>query len=744
MRPIQQSPFGLPKPGNESQPWTAARCLRLLHQLQLRLACLRKLVTDNPPPPSCIAKRPLAADHPPRVSKRIRFTYGRRRRPTLAPESETPTREKTLTAMKTPPPPMRTLRAMKPIESSPVCGLAGLSTTVWRQIHKQTDTPLCTEARPAPIVLSGSPDKDLSDLFTEMRSLCLAVPATRYRVYEAIFSWLDGLLRSTACHAQDPHPHSLLSICLRRFPACIANIEAYEKQKARGQEPQSIYAASNVPCELYEQLENFGSLTHGWRPMTLAVRFHAISLLSEAASDGLLEPEYVRLLTQLCLRLDCKAGASRLAASVQATLPTPCSMLSSMTASSRFLPLSGMLESSKDPMIFSAALQCVSCLIHDNLLPPGWLSTRVFSVLWESSLESIASGKSTSIVAHFALTCLPFLVTGKRANHNHQTENSEKTLTTVVAGLVVAAAAVGKENRRRQRLRRTLYILDRSLAEVRNRKGWQQRQGLCGGQFVLLLARYFMVVDSPFANTTFKRQARDELLELVQDSANAVTTRLYYRQATAFLSRLAQYRSKTHGAPGREMVTELCAKLQNVGLGDCFSCDLQTDVAFLLAQHTRDLRDLAFAESLSTAERYGKASCIFSGWRWEEGISEWVLPERGADGMIARLGPARSVVEKYRTTPTAGPGHVDQSRIRNVRTPHLISITGNTGPKESRDDRRRTGQCSGQSNRAMMPAKGQSRHAVTQIMGIRHKSKRNAASFSSNGRLGRLALTSGG
>jgi hypothetical protein len=67
-------------------------------------------------------------------------------------------------------------------------------------------------------------------------------------------------------------------------------------------------------------------------------------------------------------------------------------------------------------------------------------------------------------------------------------------------------------------------------------------------------------------------------------------------------------------------------------------------VAFLLAQKTKDLRDLAHAESLAAAAAETQAAntnTVFSGWRWEEGISEWVLldePEGAAapEGMSTR------------------------------------------------------------------------------------------------------------
>ncbi|POR37112.1 Uncharacterized protein TPAR_02611 [Tolypocladium paradoxum] len=644
--------------GHDLQPWTAARCHRLLRQLQSRLAGLRKLAMEEPAMPSRQPKRPCPADNEPKASKRIRVTYGGRRRQTAAAAPKP-------AAAMTPPRPIRTLGAMKLGRSSPASGQVHIPTPVWRKIREQPDTPLPAREIPSPPVQYDILET-ASDLVGEMRSLRQAVTDGRYRIYEAIFGWLNGLLRSTMPEVREPHRNSLLGMCLRKVPACLANIEAYERQAAKEQGRQSMWDASNVSFELYEQLEELGSSSSGWRPLKLAVRSHAMSLLSEAVSDGLFEPAYVGLLIRLCLHLSCADEANRLAESVDALLPAPGGTQSKLTESKRLLPLRHVLEASNGKRAPGAALSCVSTLVQDGLLPVSWLSTQSFASLWASSLEVMTARKSGTSVTAFMSTCLPLLALGDRGRPStQQPGNTEQTLISVAAGLVAAAIAVttahstNKEQKRKRAWRRVIFVLDFCVAEVRQHS--RRQGGHDNGLFMFALARHLAVLDAPFAGLTFKRRARTELKELAAKAGSGASSQLHYRQTILLLCSVAQHRSRSCAMPGRDSVTESCAKLDDLDLGGSFGRGLRTDVAFLLAQRTKDLRDLAFAESLPSAEESARVSTIFSGWRWEEGISEWVLPSHEGDGRADRVGaerpreaaePSRNRINRHRSWST--------------------------------------------------------------------------------------------
>lgn len=645
------------------------------------------------------AKRSCPADNEVNASKRLRFTYGGRRRQTaVAPKPM---------AAKTPPRPIRTLGAMKLDRSSPASGHVDIATPVWRKIREQPDTPLPARESLSPPVQHDVLEAAPSHLVGEMRSLRQAVPDERYRIFEAIFAWLNGLLRSTTPEVREPHRNSLLGMCLRKVPACVANIEAYERQAAKEQARQSMWDASNVLFELYGQLEELGPSSSGWRPLKLAVRSHAMTLLSEAVSEGLFEPAYVGLLTRLCLHLNCADEANRLAESVDAPLPAPGSTQSKLTESRRLLPLRHVLELSNGKRAPGAALSCVSTLVQDGLLPVSWLSTQSFASLWASSLEVMTARKSGTSVTAFMSTCLPLLTLGDRGKPSTQRpDNTEQTLISVAASLVAAAIAVttsggkSKEQKRKRAWRRVIFVLDFCVAEARQHR--RRQGGHDNGLFIFALARHLAVVDAPFAGLAFKRQARAELKELAAKAGSSASSQLHYRQTILLLCSVAQHRSRSCDMPGRDSVTESCAKLEDLDLGDSFGGGLRTDAAFLLAQRTKDLRDLAFAESLPSAEESARASTLFSGWRWEEGISEWVLPSHEGDDRAGRV-----VMERPREAAESSRDRTIRQRSRSTEPAALAARKATIAL--TRKTRRGSGRltiCSGKENdpRAAMEA----------------------------------------
>lgn len=642
-------------PGLDSQPWTAARCHRLLRQLQSRLSSLRKLAVKDQSLLPRQAKRPCPSggDLPP-ASKRVRLTYGRRRQD---PVSRAQNRDAV-----TPPRSTRTLGTMVLGVSSPICGPVDLSTPGWRKISELPDTPSRPEL--IPLLDAPSTSSEIStDVACALRSLFKTISEDWYRGYEAILSWLGGFLLSTMPEHRDPHQSSLLGLCLRKIPACIADIEAYERRAAHERGCRSMWDAPSASIDLYEQLEALGSPGSGWRPMKLAVRSHAVALLSEAISDGLFGPEYVRLLVRLCLRLDCRAEAGKLAASGELALFTPHSLAGNLRDSSQFLPLREMLQSFNGTMTSAAPLQWLASLFKRGLLSATYLSTQDFSAVLKASLASIASSASGASVAAFLSTCLPLLAMVCPERPTSQRGDTEQTLINVVAGVVAAATAMAvssstsKEEKRRRAWRRVLFLLDHCFSEVRHQRRLRRQYGHDNGIFIFALARHFTVAGSPFADLALQNQAASELMDVAREAEDRATVQRYNCQATTLVCWLAQYRSKSCAVSMRESVMELCSKLDGLDLRDCSSPSFRTDVAFVLAQKTKDLRDLAFAESLRGFGGGTEISSVFSGWRWEEGISEWVLPPHGGHVTADRV-----AMEKLPLGNTARSGAVSLRR----------------------------------------------------------------------------------
>ena len=403
-----------------------------------------------------------------------------------------------------------------------------------------------------------------------------------------------------------------------------------------------MWDTSNVSFELYGQLEELVYSGRGWHPLKLATRSHAMSLLCQATAEGLFDPSYVSLLVRLCLRLNCTEEASKLIGSLGAALPPPRTMVGSLLDNRHLSPLREVLDFCKSKGSSGFALHCVSTLVRDGRLPVEWILSRAFADLWVYALENMASRRWGAAAMDFAAACLPRIAMGSNAPLAAPQGGAEDKLVGPVAGMVAATLAipvtahdVGRERRRRRACRRVLHVLDHCLQAICLQRRRRMREHDVA--FMLSLARYVVLTGSPFASATFEQQARRDLVALATRASDTKGVQSQYRQTVLLLCSLAQHRGRSCAVPGRNSVSDLCSKLESLELGPCYKRNLQKDVAFLLAQRTKDLRDLAFAESLPGSMESSWVTTTFSGWHWEEGISEWVLPsERLMDNPTAQ------------------------------------------------------------------------------------------------------------
>ncbi|KAF7561890.1 hypothetical protein G7046_g2258 [Stylonectria norvegica] len=677
------------KPNLDLQPWTAARCHRLLRQVQCRLTGLRRLVHEaRNGVPARRSKRPGTSQEPPRPSKRSRYTYAQRRQPSQSGTTTTLTKA-TLT---TPPRTVRTLRAMKFGRCSPAAGRVDFSTPMLRKLRDQPITPDSLKAK-----LETTPKIPLA-LAADLQLIRRLAPDGHYRIYEAIFTWLNGLLRSTEINGEAPHPKSLLGMCLRRVPASIAEIEAWERQVSEEEGTRSALQSSNASQELYGQLEAFGATGMGWKPLKLVVRAHGISILAAAISEGLFEPAFVSLLGQLCLHLKCNEEAATLVSSLNCPLATPRSSTSMFTENSKLQPLQAMVESFNGKRTPGASFDYFRFLVREQRLPLSWLSARAFRTVWTSTLEAVAGRQPAPSAMEFIYTALEHLALddGTEGWSKQGSSSREQTLVSVAAGLAATAATLGAEMgvgrglQRKRVFRRLIHVLNCSISHLLQR----DRLAREGGLFILTMARYLALAQSSDTDTAARRQAEQECNELAAVDDEAAQTQ--YRQALLLACSMAQCRGRACGAPCHDMLSEICNMADDLAFPDWFRRGLRTDGAFVLAHKTKDLRDLAFAERLP-ATATGSCSTIFSGWRWEEGISEWVLPSPAPK---ARSGRKGGVAIGADAGDGAGDGEGAQLKGRGTRRRRDIGGIGlrNEGKNSNNDSSNNDNSCSDDSD----------------------------------------------
>ena len=171
--------------------------------------------------------------------------------------------------------------------------------------------------------------------------------------------------------------------------------------------------------------------------------------------------------------------------------------------------------------------------------------------------------------------------------------------------------------------RRLQHVLGTCATQLHEQR--PQKKGLI---FAVALARYlgsasdFSCIDMDARE--LMKQTKEELEALI--AIDNVEIRSQYGQTVRLICSVAHYRSQISAVSAFEHLGETLKVLGQLEKPDWFGMALKMDTAFLMAHRTSDRRDLAFAESLTPPSETTRASVMFSGWRWEEGISEWVLP----------------------------------------------------------------------------------------------------------------------
>lgn len=509
---------------------------------------------------------------------------------------------------------------------SPTCESVDFLAPVWRKIRDQIDTPVKNIDIEYGLLNSLPPD-----MIEELNAIRRHVPSEPYRIYEAIFHWLHRLLHSTTPQGKHPRGKSLLAMCLRRVPDCIANIDAYDRQQLKDNGDESIWNISDAASDLFDQIETLGADRSGWRPLRLVVRSQAIYLLSNAIVDGLFRAEFCNLLVRLCVHLKGNEEANELVASIHKRQISLLQAKPTHFSESKDLSsLWALLNSLKGKKISGPIFECVSALVNGGRLSSSSLSSRAFSGFWISSLEGLTSGNAKPHIVDFMCSAIWTLARGHRPK-TAECNVIEQVLIRVAAGLAVAALTLesqiilGEQEQRISAWRRLVYVLDRSISLIARYKSRKSPQD--NASFLLVLARYLAVANSGLANVTFKRRVAEDFENMAHKIDTEANNGKQYQQTITLLCTIIQCRRRSSSASSQEILADFYSKLDHEKLPGWFERGLQKDLAFMLAQKTEDLRDLNFAESLSvTTPADTKFSTIFSGWRWEEGISEWVLP----------------------------------------------------------------------------------------------------------------------
>ncbi|KAF6804642.1 hypothetical protein CSOJ01_10054 [Colletotrichum sojae] len=632
-------------------PWTSSRCRRLLRPLQTRIIALRK----------AIAAERIGVHNGPQLSndleilgqlpsKQTRFregrekkestrrpprrTYSRKGSPNLHDQSSKaasrlPRQQPQATPLHVPNVPTPVLRRVKDPEAFRASSESAAA---------EGTLDLCVPQKSAKCTRLA---KALGKL---ERTQCASQPSL-YQLYRGLLHDLDTLLYVTSPRKPSAGRKSLLSMCLRKVPCYAAEVEAWEQLRNANQGPISSIQRSSYTLRVYEDLEALVGTSAGRNHLRNLLRAHAIYLVQELIAEGLLHADFVYVLIDHCRFVNCAHESADL---MQALLNHSYQAQSgggdklASRANRNPLPrLSGIAE---DTIFTSHLLAATTSLLLDTRLPAEALSTSALGFLWTKSASSMLDHVASPCAIRFAATglgllsyCLAAEGGGSKAYGGMKNASVQPALNSVL-GAMSAMAMIAQdfgsitatvETKSSGQIQRLIsQIFQEALTLTLSKGGTQQ------ATYPLLLA-LFLSSCGPETNGA-KAQVKTTLRTLwgaesrpCRKAVRATRECQLYDATVNLACSIAHSCSKGTTRPSSIYFAHISECIDGLQIPRLAS--LRSDGAFLLAHKTDDLRDLIFAETLvgaSTTQRPAtgemEAKPLFDGYRWEEGISEWI------------------------------------------------------------------------------------------------------------------------
>lgn len=480
-----------------------------------------------------------------------------------------------------------------------------------------------------------------ANLEDELIALRMSIPASQYPLYESLFRSFEALLRATSNTSQETKSKSLLTMCLRKMPHYIDELEFWERKDAEEDGSKSILQHSEIPDQIYGELESLGPADRGWKHLRTVVRSHGIKIITDAISDGLLDMAFSRLLVMLCCRSQCYIeGEDLIGVLVDQQYPEPRALDSTFDETRRLGPLRTLCDFARESNRPQTLMRQIASLLSDGRLPADWLTTKEFRPVWSSAARSLSEVKSCDeavsfVVQSVVLLCYMNLGKNWSVSNAEEVDNYKNPRQTLISILTVLASiprlskeADGHNSSPTQKsgiiTARVNYIIQASIQQVMD----SSRKNMFLAKYLLTLAEYFIPSSLQPDQSDSGSDAQKRLLGLcktVLDGGKEKAWIQVYEGTVSMMCSIAHCCGRGASLPSHHYVSELRDLLDSMGLPDQPFKKIETAAAFSLAERTNDLRDLAYAETLRTSQQGGitptPKKSVFSGYHWEESIS---------------------------------------------------------------------------------------------------------------------------
>ncbi|TPX12118.1 uncharacterized protein E0L32_007233 [Thyridium curvatum] len=630
------------------QPWTATRCHRLLRPLLSHVAALRKEVSRKPTDPapdtsSANLKRANPARDEPPPRKRLRYTYSSR-----TSRKERHVQVRVITGN---PSVSKNRSATGPDLRDTI-----LPTPVVRRVRGQL---VSSPIQPSTASTGALPDQGAKRIYSglsardafqaELSQLRKQVSSSKYSLYESIFRALEALLRTTRQQDSAPRSKSLMSMCLRRVPDLITELEQWEQEEAEANGTKSAILSSKVSSEIYEDLESMGAV-NGWSHLRNVVRGHGTRIIKDAIAEGLLNFTFCKLLVKLCENSAAYIEAETiLEAMANIQYPEPSAAESTFSKAGPMAPLRVFIDYSNSTGRRAALFRTLEQLLTTGLIPATWLITPAFAAIWSIVARALTTSSTSREAISFAATMLSMLTAQNPSIATALTKKDPKLVSrqvlTAALALLTSMVILGQETlveypeiRSSHKIqaisKRVLYTIQTSLSDTSTRR----REDIKIKRYILHHCLFFMRHPAHISLVThddsYSKVIHRCWEEALQEGTAGSRWTQRYDAVIDLVSSIANCCGRASSATSAHTyLAQVCTRLTSIAGLDNHLKQLRADAAFSLADRTGDMRDLAFAEGLETRRTPARSrddrppssrNALFSGYRWEGGLSEWV------------------------------------------------------------------------------------------------------------------------
>ena len=637
------------------QDWTAARCQRLLRPLASKIASLAKENTCNPSrrlsPPSSDSSNTTQEPElwrSDRARKPVRRTYSAR-----ATEQE----------------------KRKIASGSNFC-FPVENTTSTQPGRVDIPTPVISRARVSvkaskllPEGLAEGPKsqppqrlklaygfKETSDarLSKKLRELRRITPQSTCNVYEGLYNALEALLKAT----RPPAPsspcsrRSLLSTCLRAIPTYIKDQQTllYAEARTRGIPSSDI---RNMTAEIYEELEALGSSASGWRHLRITVRTHGLAFITDAIASGLIDTQVTDILVDLCVQSGSYDAAEILLSALLSnqSYPEPQTANSTFKGDPKLQPLSILCTFSRDTRGTSFLCRQMLNMITDGRLPISWLATRPFVAVWIAAMEAISSPTDGVEALRFMETAFTMIAndgvkinsangSAQMAELSTALENTfSSALVTLTAMSILSHESAIQETTPENAAVNHAY--EHIISSLRDSILFEPSKAWSTYTTLAMMATILYSFSKEILSTSSMDLFKGMLLSASRSSDPLSAVSPCYKEVVMYITSIARCCGRALKVAGFEYLKQIHENFRILGMyltkeeGKIVSRWILDSTNAFVKESVFDLRHLDYAEELnlksqeelirpSPSRDISASGNERTGFRWEEGIGEWV------------------------------------------------------------------------------------------------------------------------